>query len=257
MRFASVTLMIVLLMACASKPPAPVSERSSDVSLGAAPDGYYRVQSGDTLYAIAFSSGVDYRKLADWNNLKAPYLIYPGQDIRLTPGEASAIVKDRKPAPAVAKHTTSASAAKPRAKPSSKKLKADQPAPTAKTGSVNWQWPVNGRIIRGFLPSDPARNGIDIAGREGDPVKASAGGEVVYSGNGLIGYGELIIIKHNETWLSAYANNRSRLVSEGDRVQAGQEIAKLGRNDRDEQVLHFEIRANGKPVNPLDQLPER
>lgn len=257
MRFASMTLMIVLLMACASKPPAPVSERSSDVSLGAAPDGHYRVQSGDTLYAIAFSNGLDYRKLAGWNNLQAPYLIYPGQDMRLTPGEASSTVKDRKPEPAPVKQTASASAAKPRAKPSSKKPEADRPASTVRAGSGNWQWPVNGRIIRGFLPSDPSRNGIDIAGREGEPIKASAEGEVVYSGNGLIGYGELIIIKHNETWLSAYANNSSRLVSEGDRVRAGQEIAKLGRNDRDEQVLHFEIRANGKPVNPLDQLPKR
>lgn len=118
-----------------------------------------------------------------------------------------------------------------------------------------WLWPARGRVIRGWSATDPSRDGIDIAGREGDPVKASAAGTVVYSGSGLIGYGELIIVKHDERWLSAYGHNRKRLVSEGDVVKAGQQIAEMGRNDRNEQVVHFEIRSNGRPVNPMEYLP--
>ena len=110
-------------------------------------------------------------------------------------------------------------------------------------------------MLRSFSANDPARKGLDIAGSEGQAVNAAAAGTVVYSGNGLIGYGELIIIKHSERMLSAYAHNRSRLVAEGAQVRAGQKIAELGRNDRNEQVLHFEIRVNGSPVNPLQYLP--
>jgi lipoprotein NlpD len=118
-------------------------------------------------------------------------------------------------------------------------------------------WPTDGRILRGFLVNDPARNGLDIAGREGQEIKASAGGTVVYSGNGLIGFGELIIIKHNDRMLSAYAHNRRRIVAEGEEVKQGQKIAELGRNDRNEQILHFEIRVNGRPVDPRKYLPVR
>jgi lipoprotein NlpD len=112
-------------------------------------------------------------------------------------------------------------------------------------------------VIRGFVAGDPARNGLDIAGKEGQAINATSAGQVVYSGNGLIGYGELIIVKHSEKMLSAYAHNRVRLVKEGDQVWAGQKIAEMGRNSSDEQVLHFEIRALGKPVNPLTYLPNR
>jgi lipoprotein NlpD len=107
------------------------------------------------------------------------------------------------------------------------------------------------------VAGDPARNGLDIAGKEGQPVFASAAGKVVYSGNGLIGYGELIIIKHSEKMLSAYAHNKSRLAKEGDLVSEGQKIAEMGRNAGNEQILHFEIRVHGKPVNPLTFLPGR
>ena len=118
----------------------------------------------------------------------------------------------------------------------------------------SWLWPVKGRLLRGYSPSDPARNGLDIAGREGQDVVATAAGTVVYSGNGLIGYGELIIIKHSDRMLSAYAHNRVRLVAEGEVTRAGQKIAEVGRNDRNEQLLHFEIRVNGRPVNPMNYL---
>ena len=120
-----------------------------------------------------------------------------------------------------------------------------------------WLWPVEGRIISNFKPNDPSRKGIDIGGKEGQPVIASASGEVVYSGSGLIGYGELIIIKHSEQLLSAYAHNRKRLVKEGEKVAAGDRIAELGKNDRSQPMLHFEIRLNGTPKDPLNYLPRR
>lgn len=121
----------------------------------------------------------------------------------------------------------------------------------------SWRWPTEGRLLHGFVAGDPARNGIDIAGKEGQAIKASASGTVVYSGNGLIGYGELIIIKHSDNMLSAYAHNKVRLAAEGQQVVAGETIAEMGRNDRNEQILHFEIRSHGKPVNPLTYLPKQ
>jgi len=123
-------------------------------------------------------------------------------------------------------------------------------------GGVSWQWPTDGRLARSFDVAD-TRKGIGLAGSAGQDVVAAAGGDVVYSGTALIGYGELIIIKHSDKLLSAYGHNRRRLVAEGDRVQRGQKIAEMGRDDRQEEMLHFEIRRDGEPVNPLDFLPRR
>jgi lipoprotein NlpD len=120
-----------------------------------------------------------------------------------------------------------------------------------------WTWPSEGRVVSGFKANDPSRNGIDIGGREGQPVLAAASGEVVYSGSGLIGYGELIIIKHSDRLLSAYAHNKRRLVAEGDKVSAGQQVGEMGRNDRNQALLHFEIRVNGTPQDPMKFLPGR
>lgn len=256
------------LVACASKPPAQVEDRSG--SAAAASSGYYRVVSGDTLYAIAFSHGLDYRRLASWNGLRAPYTIYPGQNLRLTspPENRSAKAAD---ASSSARNETRPKATPPPASATTRPAPVPAPKPptsassqrtpgtgaSSASGSGRWLWPANGRIIRGFSPTDPSRDGIDIAGSEGDPVRASAAGTVVYSGDGLKGYGELIIVKHDDRWLSAYGHNRKRLVAEGEKVNAGQKIAEIGRNDRNEEVLHFEIRSNGRPVNPLDQLPPR
>jgi lipoprotein NlpD len=120
-----------------------------------------------------------------------------------------------------------------------------------------WIWPTEGRLLSRFRANDPARKGIDISGRPGQPVVASAAGQVVYSGSGLIGYGELIIIKHSDRMLSAYAHNRKRLVSEGQQVTAGSKIAEMGTNDRNQALLHFEIRVNGTPEDPLKYLPRR
>jgi len=203
--------------------------------------------------------------LARWNGIASPFVIHPGQLLRLTaPTGAVAVTRpaepptsqDRaveiRPAPtpqATAPATTPATTAS--APPPAKSPESNQAAGLA------WRWPANGRVMRGFVPGDPARNGYDIGGEEGQPVIAAAPGQVVYSGSGLIGYGELIIIKHNDRLLSAYAHNRKRLVEEGASVVAGQSIAELGRNDRNEVLLHFEIRRDGRPVDPAQYLPAR
>lgn len=132
-----------------------------------------------------------------------------------------------------------------------------EPAPQLNAGGVSWHWPAAGNVIGTYVSGDQTKQGIDIAANEGDPITATADGEVVYSGNGLIGYGELIIIKHNASFLSAYGHNRKRLVQEGDKVKAGQRIAEMGASAAARNELHFEIRKNGKPVNPLEYLPAR
>jgi lipoprotein NlpD len=129
-------------------------------------------------------------------------------------------------------------------------------APTQSVAGVAWRWPADGRVTNRFVAGDPARQGVDILGREGQAVTAAADGEVVYSGNGLLGYGELVIIKHSGDFLSAYGHNRRRLVAEGARVKGGQAIAEMGRGGGVER-LHFEIRRDGKPVDPLGYLPRR
>src|SRR5690606_14072323 len=128
---------------------------------------------------------------------------------------------------------------------------------TATGGAVVWRWPTEGQLLTTFSAGDPTRQGIDIVGNAGQPVVAAADGEVVYSGSGLVGYGELIIIKHSDTWLSAYGHNRKRLVAEGQRVKAGQQIAEMGRSGASRDMLHFEIRRNGRPTDPLALLPRR
>lgn len=134
-----------------------------------------------------------------------------------------------------------------------------QPDPESgpEPGPLDWQWPADGPILSTFVAGDSSRNGIDIAGEPGTPIRAAAGGEVVYSGSGLIGYGELIIVKHDKALLSAYGHNRKRLAQEGDRVRAGQKIAEMGDTGAPRAMLHFEIRENGSPVNPERFLPRR
>jgi lipoprotein NlpD len=130
-------------------------------------------------------------------------------------------------------------------------------APTLTSGGVSWRWPASGKVVGTFVTGDQTRQGVDIAGTAGAPVLAAADGSVVYSGNGLLGYGELIIVKHSSAFLSAYGRNRKRLVKEGDTVKAGQTIAEMGSSGANRDMLHFEIRRNGKPVNPLEFLPAR
>ena len=188
------------------------------------------VRKGDSLYALAEQYNVSAKQLASINGLKSPYTIRPGQTLKLT-----ATKTYRAPTTASKKTTTTS-------------LPADN-------RKVSWQWPVHGKLITTFKSNKTGRKGIDIAGSEGKSIKAAASGKVVYSGNGLISYGNLVIIKHNRSYLSAYAHNRKLLVKEGEAVKAGQKIAELGKTGADSPRLHFEIRKNGKPVNPLKYLP--
>lgn len=199
------------------------------------------VQRGQTVYRIATENGITALDLALWNDIPPPYTIYPGQRLRLYPGGAA---KPTRPAPS---STTSKPAPKPAA----------PVAPPPAASSLGWRWPTDGNVFGSFAAGDPTRQGIDIAGKAGQPVRAAADGVVVYSGSGLVGYGELVIVKHNDQWLSAYGHNRARLVNEGQLVKAGQQIAEMGRSGAARDMLHFEIRYNGKPVDPQAYLPKR
>jgi lipoprotein NlpD len=132
-----------------------------------------------------------------------------------------------------------------------------RPAPPPASSGIAWKWPADGTLVARFEAGEPTRQGIDIAGNPGDPVRAAADGVVVYSGSGLVGYGELVIVKHNDAWLSAYGHNRARKVNEGQLVKAGEQIAEMGRSGAARDMLHFEVRHNGKPVDPLRYLPPR
>ena len=208
---------------------------------------YYTVRAGDTLYSIAFKHGVDYRDVARWNHIANPSRIYPGQRLALYPSTKSARV-------ASARKSTSAPA---RPAPSGAG-KAPAPAPPKPAGPpVDWRWPASGEIVARFGDRSSVGKGIDIGGRLGDDVKAAADGRVVYTGSGLICYGKLIIIKHNDTWLSAYGHNDALFVEQGAEVRAGQRVATMGEGPGKRPLLHFEIRLDGKPVDPLVYLPQR
>lgn len=200
---------------------------------------YYIVQKGDTLYAIAWRYRVNAKSIARWNNLKDPYVIKPGQRLRLGYSRSNKTKSTTK------KSSNSAASSSKKSAPSSTKL------PIAKAPG-SWSWPVKGRLISKYSAD---RNGIDIAANNGTPVKAAASGQVVYAGNGLRGYGNLIIIKHNATYFSAYAHSRKLLVAEGHRVKRGQKIAEVGSTGTNRDKLHFEIRKNGDSVDPLRYLP--
>ena len=321
------------------------SSPSSSSDAGAS----YTVQAGDTLYKISVQYGVDYRDLARWNDISAPYTIYPKQVLRVgaRSGEAEPAIAASAAKPSTA--TVSASAPKPPAgadrvgsaavsggtqaspgydanlgvtlpegaepistDPSSTSAPVFQPevptvaatappaaasaaaqtvttaataattaaapiasspaaatAPSAaaatppasvaaaRPSAAGWIWPTSGKVVVTYANGDPTRQGIDIAGELGQPVVAARDGEVVYSGAGLIGYGELVIVKHSPELLSAYGHNRTRLVKEGDKVKAGQTIAEMGKSSSNRVLLHFEVRKNGKPVDPMPLLPAR
>lgn len=190
------------------------------------------VEKGDTLYSLAKENDMPAWKLASINALKKPYVIYAGQKLRL---------KEQ-----TARSTSTTSQARTNTKTGT---------PADSNRMVNWQWPVKGKVISKFNKRKNNARGINIAGPEGETVKAAAPGKVVYSGNGLISYGNLVIIKHSRSYLSAYAHNRKLLVKEGQMVKVGQKIAELGKTGAKKPQLHFEIRKNGKPVNPLLYLP--
>ncbi len=213
----------------------------------ARPGATVTVRQGDTLYAIARRTNVSPLDLASWNNISSPDTIYPGQTLKLYPGGASVASR---PVP-----SSSGGASTPA--PAASRPAPVAPTPTPAASGFSWRWPADGVVVGNFVPGETTKQGIDIAGSNGQAVKAAADGVVVYSGSGLVGYGELIIIKHNEQWLSAYGHNRKRLVNEGQIVKAGQQIAEMGRSGATRDMLHFEIRYNGKPVDPMSYLPKK
>ena len=315
---------VALVMAgCASKAPAPVSDRSRPGSSATsastdqpappprvARPGYYIVKPGDTLIRIALDHGQNYRDIAAWSGLENPNLIEVGQELRIRPPESGAVARpintnsgvEVRPVTPVASAPAAASTSsdglrrepkggkvpyseqawaqaqkpeaapvvvakvdpkpetkpevKPETRPEAKpEPKADTKAEPANGEKIDWAWPTSGKIIAGF--NDTSSKGVDIAGKPGDPVLAAAGGRVVYAGTGLRGYGKLVIVKHDNSFLSAYAHNQNLLVKEGQAVTKGQKIAELGDTDSDRPKLHFEIRRQGKPVDPGKYLPPR
>lgn len=235
----------------------------------------YVIQKGDTLYSIAFEHGLDYREVADLNNIKNPAAIQIGQQIQLSGADsgvaapASTPVLATKTQPKVAKLPYSEQAVAqienlqqqetPRVvviattPVVSKPATSIQNEDTGADDAVQWAMPVKGKLISGYSES-ANRKGVDIAGNKGQPVMASSAGKIVYSGSGLRGYGKLVIIKHNKTYLSAYAHNDKIIVKEGQSVTKGQKIAEMGNSDADQVKLHFEIRKFGKPVDPAKYL---
>ena len=254
-------LLVGSLVGCAGN-YAPVVDYYGDRrAAGSVPvtRGVHVVSRGETLYSIAWRHGRDYRELAAANNIRAPYTIYPGQEIRLDTSAARAPASRpapststaSKPAPSTST-TASAPASQPR-QPAS----APSPQAPARSGPMQWQWPNDGELLSRFAADNPSRRGIAIGGNTGDPVRAAEGGVVVYRGSGLTGYGNLLIVKHDDRWLSAYAHNEDMLVREGERVQRGQRIATMGATGTNRTQLHFEIRRDGQPVDPLTLLPRK
>jgi lipoprotein NlpD len=246
-------LAVLCLSACAPLPPTPIERRPSPV-FGAQAPPIYEVQRGDTLASIAFRYGLDWRDIARWNRLDAPYTIRVGQELRLVepPSSSTRIVSAPAPSPTPSR----APEVRPAPTPAPSGTAPTPSNATRTVANIAWQWPTAGEVVRPF-DAAATRRGLGIGGEVGQAVVATADGQVVYSGTALIGYGELIIIQHSGALLSAYGHNRRRLVEEGARVQAGQPIAELGLNDRDQPMLHFEIRQDGQPVDPRRFLPPR
>ncbi|NLS12825.1 murein hydrolase activator NlpD [Vibrio sp. SM6] len=309
-RIAFSLLLTSLLTACVSRYPAPVSGLNKDydsVERGSYRGSYYEVQKGDTLYFIAYLTDKNVNDLIVYNQLDAPYTIFPGQKLKLwgekyvAPQFGKVVPKSKPSSVAVSKVTAPAKvvAAAPAALPKptsnlsknsapkapippkkvpSKEVEQSKPkeyvvakgketvnkpaksiTPVNKTVSnakvSKWLWPTKGRVIENYSAGEQGNKGIDIAGRRGQSIVSTASGTVVYSGNALRGYGNLIIIKHNDNYLSAYAHNDQLLVKEGQGVKAGQKIATMGSSGSKSVRLHFEIRYQGKSVNPKRYLP--
>jgi lipoprotein NlpD len=238
---------------------------------------YHIVQRGETLYSIGWAYGYDYRQVASWNKISPPYTLTPGQRLRVAPPVGQSAVplqeyqaeetvekeSDSKPAPVIGPSESKISSNK-----ESSGIKNEVRTVIAKVKHfidsrvVDWHWPSSQhRILQTFDSNDPTRQGLDLSGKLGAPVTAAAAGRVVYAGSGLASYGKLIIVKHNDKYLSAYAYNQRLHVKEGDAVTAGQRIADMGKATDTKGVghvmLHFEIRKNGKPVDPLHYLPRK
>ncbi len=260
----AVLLLASLLSACAGPTGGvPVDDRSRGSSRAEqVTSGSHIVQRGETLYQIAFRYGWDWKALAANNNLRQPFTIYPGQRISLEQRSASVAravtpTPTTRPSSSAPVRTTPTPVPAPVKSTAQKQPVTKKPAPTpAPAALTGWQWPAQGPLIARFQSNASLNKGIDIAGQLGQPVFSAANGTVVYAGRGLIGYGDMIIIKHDDDFLSAYAHNSRLLVKEGEQVRVGQKIAEMGSSGTDRVKLHFEIRRRGQPVDPLGYLPK-
>ncbi len=259
-----------LLVGCSSSKTSDVRVVDRNKSVAQRPavtTGQYVVRPKDTLFSIAFRYGWDYKALAARNNIPTPYTIHPGQTIRFDgrTGSTSAPVAsatDSTPSSSlkttvIRRQPNGATTSTAVVAPSVASKPTPAPMPPAGPAPTGWGWPSNGILIGKFSSNGSLNKGIDIAGDLGQPVLAASDGTVVYAGSGLRGYGELVIIKHSETYVSAYGHNRRLLVREGQQVKVGQTIAEMGSTGTDRVKLHFEIRRQGKPVDPLQFLPRR
>lgn len=286
------SLFAALLIGCTATSPAPVSSVNKDydaIERGSYRGSYYEVNKGDTLYFIAYITGKDVKKLISYNNLSAPYTIHPGQKLHLwRPAyKAPAYGSSTASAAVVSPASTPIPASKTASNVNSSNTNNSQNAKKTVTNKLDpvkskeyvgsqgkqnvnktvnkakpkndkiskWLWPTKGRVIKSFSAGDQGNKGIDIAGQRSQSIVSTARGTVVYSGNALRGYGNLIIVKHNDNYLSAYAHNDRLLVQEGQSVKAGQKIATMGSSGSNRVKLHFEIRYQGKSVNPKRYLP--
>ena len=283
-----------LLDGCASRTPAPVIERGgapgkgpAPVATPAKPGEFHTVKRGETLYSIALEHGQSYRDVAAWNNIDNPNMIRVGQQLRVAPPEGVAVVKPvagpaavearplvassptppssdtvkREPRGGKQPYTEQAMAAAQKAEvahtqpPAVQARVEPRPAEPAAGSELNWAWPSGGKVITAYV--EGSSKGVDIEGRIGEPVLATEAGKVTYAGSGIRGYGNLLIIQHASGLSSVYAHNSKLLAKEGQQVARGQKIAELGNSDADQAKLHFEIRRQGKPLDPLKLLPTR
>lgn len=250
LRNAGLLLIFLILSGCGNHTVPPVT----DLSPVDKRKTVYLVKKGDTLHLIAFRTGIAYQKLALWNGISTPYQIYVGDQLALRPGTSKQTPRN-KPTTTASKTTSNAQAVNKRkstAKPASKPV-AEAKLPSRVGG---WKWPAKGKLTQTFSKSK-GRYGIQIAAKRGAPITAAASGQVVYAGEGITGYGELVIVKHSETYLSAYAHNDHIVVKEGERVKVGQQLAMMGSTGTRSVKLHFEVRKDGVPVNPLTYLPRK
>ena len=274
-----IALLALFLSACSVTQPhrAPVEERAAPSAAPAVEPalvepkpaqptepprpGNYTVKPGDTLIRIALDQGVGWRELARWNGLDNPNLLEVGQVLRLGPPGAGEAAQSKPVSTARVDTKPLEPKAELKSEPKAATASASSPGPVALPGAplpeaeLAWAWPAQGSVQSAF--DDQRNKGLAIAGKAGDPVLAAADGRVMYAGSGLRGYGNMVIIKHNETFLSAYAHNQALLVREDQVVKKGQPIAEMGSSDTDQVKLHFEIRRKGKPVDPARLLPQR
>jgi len=270
-RLVKLLVLLLCLTSCVNyHGPAPVRNLSIEPeSRKILKTGQYQVRKTDTLYSIAFRFGIDFQQLAQINKIKRPYTIYPGQVIKLrfnknvaSSSKTTAIASKTKNTQVSKLGNKNLNVAKQQNKIMPKQVDKSKSKGMLKSlhfdstkKVTGWQWPVKNKHWKKNSFGKDTNQGIEIPGRFGEAIKAAADGRVVYSGNGLVGYGNLIIIKHNASFLSAYAHNESLIVNENELVRAGQLIAKMGKNDTGQTQLHFEIRFQGRPVNPLKFLP--